>query len=312
MFLYTFNIYLIYLGWLKTNENKFITASLDGVTILWELDDKNEINKVLNYNDHSVGVISCLTTSKDILITSSVDCKIRFFEVFSGKLLKTINAGPVECWTLSLSIDETLLATGSFTGNINLYETNSVAEKAEQEKSSFVSTVATEASFLLAVSFSPTHIEDRALLVGANKDGKLYWFSYKDTDFKSSLKFLTATKVHEKAIRTVCFSKDSSLLFTGSDDMLVKIFNTSTKQEISCFQGHQSWVLSVVPTIDSDFFVSCSVDKSVKVFERKTGKLRSSVSEHIDEVTQIGFNKTETKLISIGADGNIFIYKYEL
>ena len=68
---------------------------------------------------------------------------------------------------------------------------------------------------------------------------------------------------------------------------------------------------TIEPSFDSSHFLSSSVDKTIKLFERKTGKQITAYEHHSDQVSQIRFNSNGNRIVSVGADGNIHIYKYE-
>ncbi|WAR30071.1 WDR61-like protein [Mya arenaria] len=61
---------------------------------------------------------------------------------------------------------------------------------------------------------------------------------------------------HAKPIRSLCFSPDSQLLVTGSDDNQIKIYDVLHANLAGTLSGHASWVLSVAFSPDNTHFVS--------------------------------------------------------
>ena len=79
-----------------------------------------------------------------IAASSSLDSHIRFWDLESGNQVKSIDAGPVDAWTVCYSPDSKLVATGSHSGKINLY---SVETGALQTK------LDTTGKFTLSIAF---------------------------------------------------------------------------------------------------------------------------------------------------------------
>ena len=63
--------------------------------------------------------------------SSSLDSTIRLWDLGTGGLLKTIDAGPVESWSVCFSPDSKMVATGSHLGKIVVYG----VESGKQEQS---------------------------------------------------------------------------------------------------------------------------------------------------------------------------------
>lgn len=208
---------------------------------------------------------------------------------------------------------ETMIATGTHTGHVNVYElgNDSEADGNENEQAdsfsaqnSYLTSLTTKhPSFVLTVCFSnePVAVTDekaKNLLVAGNKDGHIAWFQCKDVGEKASTNgskpsfdLLVSSKLHEKAIREMQFSVDSNLLFSAADDMMVKIVDVPSRNEISAFHGHRSWVMSVSPSLDGSMFCTGSTDKTSKLFDTKTGKILQTLENHSDQVCQVRWNK---------------------
>jgi len=80
---------------------------------------------------------------------------------------------------------------------------------------------------------------------------------------------------------------DSQFIVSGSIDRVIKILNIETKQEVFEFkEAHQrifftlfrlqtplGWIKSVKVTPDGQFIVSCSDDRSIRIFDIQTKQL---------------------------------------
>ena len=71
---------------------------------------------------HALGVLSVdINAQGNMAASSSLDAHIRLWDIETGKQVKSIDAGPVDAWTICFSPDSRLLASGSHTGKINLF-----------------------------------------------------------------------------------------------------------------------------------------------------------------------------------------------
>jgi WD repeat-containing protein 61 len=116
---------------------------------------------------------------------------------------------------------------------------------------------------------------------------------------------------HAMPIRSLCFSPNSELLLTASDDGHMKIYDVLVIKTyykyvykvlyfifVLCrahanvagtLSGHASWVLSVAFSPDNQHFVSGSSDHLVKLWELRSKQCIFTFSEHQDQVFIVNF-----------------------
>ena len=75
------------------------------------------------------GVIS-VSAEGNLAASSSLDTMIRLWDLEHGTELRTIDAGPIEAWTVSLFADGQAVASGSQGGNVNLWSVASGEKQA--------------------------------------------------------------------------------------------------------------------------------------------------------------------------------------
>ena len=97
--------------------DKVVSASVDGSVHVW---DAARLDPLSSLEGHQLGVVST-AVSGNTLVTSALDSQIRVFDLDTGRLQKTIDAGPVEAWTVDLHKDGDLIASGSQKGAVNLW-----------------------------------------------------------------------------------------------------------------------------------------------------------------------------------------------
>jgi len=108
---------------------------------------RNGENLNLSYifEGHALGVISVdINHEGNIAASSSLDSHIRLWDLVSGNQIQSIDAGPVDAWTIAFSPDSKLVATGGQTGKINLYNTENGKLKTQLD---------TTGKFTLAIAF---------------------------------------------------------------------------------------------------------------------------------------------------------------
>ena len=80
-----------------------------------------------------------------VAVSTSIDSNIRIWDLENeGKLLHNILASPGEAWTSKCSPDGTFVASGSYAGNLNIYN----IESGEQ-----VSSLSTKQQFTMSTAY---------------------------------------------------------------------------------------------------------------------------------------------------------------
>ncbi|XP_015920940.1 superkiller complex protein 8 [Parasteatoda tepidariorum] len=272
----------------QDNLNHIVTGGVDDVVKSWKWDEeKLDLRHI--FEGHALGVVSVdINDDGSIAASSSLDSQIRVWELHSGQELKSIDAGPVDAWTVTFSPDSKYIATGSHGGKINLYgvETGKLESFLETKK------------FTLSVAFSP----DGKYLASGAIDGIIKVFDI------AAGKLVHTLEGHAMPIRSLTFSKDSSMLITASDDCHIKIYNVQHAHLIGTLSGHGSWVLQVDCSPNNTHFVSSSSDKTVKVWEIASKECIHTFNEHSDQVWCAKYNHNGSKIVSVSDDRTINIY----
>ena len=90
-------------------------------------------------------------------------------------------------------------------------------------------------------------------------------------------KLLKSVNAHENDINTLAYvdKKSSSLILTGSDDGLCKLWDTralDTGKPVSIFYGHLSGITYLSSKEDTRYFISNSKDQSIKLWDLRRAK----------------------------------------
>ncbi|RWS16827.1 WD repeat-containing protein 61-like protein [Dinothrombium tinctorium] len=290
----------------KVDEmNHIVTGSIDDTVKAWQwfgllkklnflvcflIRNEERLNLRYIFEGHALGVVSVdINSEGTIAASSSLDSHIRFWDLNSGTQVQSIDAGPVDAWTVCFSPDSKLIATGSYSGKINLYNTETGTREAQLD---------TKGKFPLTIAF----VNGKSVASGAT-DGMIKIF-----DVESG-KLVKTLEGHAMPIRSLAFSPDCQFLVTASDDCHLKVYDVQNADPLRTLSGHGSWVLSVSFSPNNNNFASSSSDKTVKIWEVRSNECVHTFSEHTDQVWCCKYNHNGSRLVSVSDDHSILIYE---
>lgn len=99
------------------------------------------------------------------------------------------------------------------------------------------------------------------------------------------------------------------MMVSGSDDFTLALWNPSeNKKHIIRMTGHQNVVNDVRFSPDTRFIASASFDKSVKLWDGKTGKFIASLRGHVNSVYQLAWSGDSRLIVSGSADSTLKVW----
>jgi len=127
--------------------------------------DPETLTAVYECKGHNLGVVSVVSDPSGsrvlhhaylslIIIgvaSSSLDSHIRLWNVADGSLARDIDCGPGEVWSVAFSPDARFVASGSQSGNVNVWETETGTKQMVLED---------KGKFVLSVAYVSTVLED--------------------------------------------------------------------------------------------------------------------------------------------------------
>ena len=105
----------------RENAEIVVTGSVDDKIKIWHC-GRESLELRHTCEGHQLGVVSVdMNNDGSIVASSSLDAMIRVWDIESGKQIKTIDASPADAWTVSFAPDGKNLASGSYTGKVNVF-----------------------------------------------------------------------------------------------------------------------------------------------------------------------------------------------
>lgn len=100
------------------------------------------------------------------------------------------------------------------------------------------------------------------------------------------------------------------VLISGSDDFTMILWNPDeSNKPVARLTGHQALVNHVMFSPNGQFIASASFDKSVKIWNAKTGKFLASLRGHVGSVYQIAWSSDSRLLCSCSKDSTVKLWE---
>ena len=114
---------------------------------------------------------------------------------------------------------------------------------------------------------------------------------------------------HNAVISSVCFSPDSRLLASGSDDQTLKLWDVKTGECIQTLTGHGDQVRSVCFSPDGTVLASGSADLTVRLWGIKSYSCtQTMLTRHTHLARSIRFSPDGNSIASVSSDGRITLW----
>jgi WD40 repeat protein/tRNA A-37 threonylcarbamoyl transferase component Bud32 len=241
------------------------------------------------FSDGKSEGVTCLKFMQDNqhLIIGSSSGEIRIVDITSGARTRSFIANTYPITSLDVGKDDTIIASASQDGSVNIYYDETGKEKSTYK---YLGTA-------IKLAISPTAAY---LVIGYQTN--LTVLNYLDKSFYS--------KWGESSdeIASLSISPDSSLIGIGAENGKINLWLLSENKLLRVLQGHSAEVSSIAFSPDSSLLASASGDNTIKIWRVSDGKLLTTLSGHTYAVTQVAFSP-DGKLIASGSlDGTVRLW----
>ncbi|NJM76398.1 MAG: hypothetical protein HC852_12170 [Acaryochloridaceae cyanobacterium RU_4_10] len=207
-----------------------------------------------------------MSTENNFALSGSDDNTLKWWEVETGKCLRTFIGHIGNVTSVCLSANGQFVLSGSYDKTLKLWHvTTGECLHTFSGHIGNVTSVCLSANGQFALSGSGNHF-----LISAGD------ISLKDNTLKlwevETGKCLRTFFGHNNIVNSVCLSADSRFALSGSDDCTLKLWEVKTGRCLRTFFGHTSSVMSVCLSADSKFALSGGDDQTMKLWNVETGR----------------------------------------
>jgi WD40 repeat protein len=256
---------------------------------LWDLSSGKEIR---SFKGHFDIYTDCLKFSPDGKYVLSLidDYNLKMWEMKTGKEIRTFTGNSEEVFSVDFSPDGNNIISGSFDGTIKLWNI---------ESGKPIKTIQISIEGLYEVTFSSS---GKFALTKTEKDTILW-------DIEAG-KVIMTIKGNADDGNSIAFTPDERY-FLYSDGKAIILREVQTGKKLQTFIGHTGSVNSLDISPDGKSFLSCSRDRSIKLWSLETGKEIRTYSGHSDDVNSVAFSPDGKLALSGSYDKTMKLWDIE-
>ena len=249
--------------------------------------DKQKMNKFLNYHN---GGFTCLAITKDssMLVSGSEDKCVRMWNINSKEQVACLNKHKNTVWCLALSHDDSLVVSGSLDRTLILWDIKSGSD---------LNVLKGHSKAVVAVRFNL----DSSVVVSGSSNELIFW----RVQTGESL-----NKISVNGTVWTCVISADNVIFCGIDSYLESRDLISCTSKLS-LKAHNMNINAIALSNNENYIVSCSDDKSIKIWENDNFTLIAQLLGHTQAVYSVCFSNNDYNIISSSADESIIIWNIE-
>jgi U3 small nucleolar RNA-associated protein 13 len=118
----------------------------------------------------------------------------------------------------------------------------------------------------------------------------------------------TSIRAHEKDINIIAVAPNDSLVVSGSQDKMIKVWNSTDLSLRATLKGHRRGVWDCQFSPIDRVLASSSGDKTIKLWSLSDFTCVRTFQGHLSSVLRVRFLKTGLQLVSAGGDGLIKVW----
>jgi WD40 repeat protein len=242
--------------------------------------------------------VTSLTFSSDgrLIASGGRDGAVKIFDAATGRALHSLAGHGDRVKALAYGPDGRLLASASLDGTVKVWKTENEAEP---------HTLRGFKGKPVAVAFAP----DGRTLLAAFNDRSVRVF---DTATWNETRALNGAEEVEAPSEVAAFSADAKALVTSNGDKTVQLRDLSTDATATrVFESYSSGIYATAFSPDKRWFAAGGKDKTVRVWEIRTGRKVRTLAGHTGWVTSLAFSPDSRLLASASLSGHVKLWDNE-
>jgi len=173
---------------------------------------------------------------------------IRFWDLNTGKLIRTIEAHSNWILSLAISLNEPIIASGSADNTIKIWHLNSGKLRHN---------LIGHSSWVNALAITP----DGKKIISASADSTLKLWEIK------SGKLIHTFEGHSGSVSSIAIALNGNIIISGSADKTIKLWDLNQRILLQTLDGHSDWVQAIAVNSKSDKIISGSRDGEIRVWQ---------------------------------------------
>lgn len=285
--------------WVRTKSNgsiQLMVASANNQLEVYAIPTatKKKDDEDLDYNrslavdipGHRTDIRSIALSSDDRMLASASNGSLKVWNVRTNSCLRTLDCGYSLC--SSFLPGDKIVAVGNKNGELEVFDIAS---------STLLDTIRAHDGPVWSLHVHP---DGKSMVTGsADKTAKFWNFQVVQEEIPGTKRTTPRLKlVHTKTLKvpddilSLRFSPDARLLAVALLDNTVKVFFTDTLKLFLNLYGHKLPVLNMDISYDSKLIVTCSADKTVRLWGLDFGDCHKSFLAHEDSIMGVAFVPT--------------------
>ncbi|MEM9908046.1 MAG: NACHT domain-containing protein [Cyanobacteria bacterium P01_D01_bin.44] len=239
-----------------------------------------------------------LSPDGQTLASGSDDKTIKLWNIQTGDCLQTLENHTDWVWSVAFSPDGQTLASGSLDETIMIWD----VQTQQRPK-----TLAEHSQFVWSVAWSPAG----SVLASGSADRSIKLWDPTTGDCLHTL------EGHDHQVTSVAFHPAGNMLASGSDDETIKLWDVNTghclraldkhTDQMNATDGNKGQIRTVTFSPDGQLVASGGLDRTIRVWEVKTGTCIQTISNHSEPISSLAFKPNGQVLASSGESGIIHL-----
>jgi WD40 repeat protein/serine/threonine protein kinase len=270
------------------------SVGLDGTARVWDSAPGPAGPEVLTLTGHTGPVFNVAfrppgagPAARPVLASASRDTTVKFWDVATGKSIRTLAGHTGLVSRLEFSRDGRRLASADYSGTTIVWDVEAGKE------------VRTFRGWGGSVALDPAGDHLAFALEGA---------TVRIRDVLTGKDVTPAFQAHLAPVTFVTFNPDGRRLLTTSWDGTAKLWDAATGTAVQTFTGHSHLIQSATFSDDGRRVGTASWDKTAKVWDAATGKELLTLRGHDDRVSGVAFSPDGKRLATSSQDNTVRIW----
>lgn len=238
---------------------------------------------------HRTDIRSVALSSDDRMLATASNGSLKIWNVRTQSCLRTLDCGYALC--SSFLPGDKIVVVGNKNGEIEVFDIAS---------STLLDTIKAHDGPVWTLHVHP---DGKSMVTGsADKTAKFWNFQVVQEEIPGTKRTTPRLKlVHNRTLKvtddilSIRFSPDARLLAVALLDNTVKVFFTDTLKLFLSLYGHKLPVLNMDISYDSKLIVTCSADKTVRLWGLDFGDCHKTFLAHQDSVMAVAFVPTNSE-----------------